>query len=87
MSIAAANLFTRNVYRDFIRPDVDAKTEASVSKIVSLVVKVGALIFVVAGLYTRWFDHWALLAGWAVGIAFGTVSAYNVLNPVTQRAL
>ena len=110
MSIAAANLFTRNVYRDFIRPDVDAKTEASVSKIVSLVVKVGALIFVVAmdqttainlqllggiwilqtfpavvaGLYTRWFDRWALLAGWAVGIAFGTVSAYNVLNPVTH---
>ncbi|WP_416417297.1 monocarboxylate uptake permease MctP [Paenarthrobacter aromaticivorans] len=110
MSIAAANLFTRNVYRDFIRPDVDAKTEASVSKIVSLVVKVGALIFVVAmdqttainlqllggiwilqtfpavvaGLYTRWFDRWALLAGWAVGIVFGTISAYNVLNPVTH---
>ncbi len=110
MSIAAANLFTRNVYRDFIRPDVDAKTEASVSKIVSLVVKVGALIFViamdqttainlqllggiwilqtfpavVAGLYTRWFDRWALLAGWAVGIVFGTVSAYNVVNPVTH---
>lgn len=110
MSIAAANLFTRNVYRDFIRPDVDAKTEASVSKIVSLVVKVGALIFViamdqttainlqllggiwilqtfpavVAGLYTQWFDRWALLAGWAVGIVFGTVSAYNVVNPVTH---
>jgi SSS family solute:Na+ symporter len=110
MSIAAANLFTRNVYRDFIRPDVDAKTEASVSKIVSLVVKVGALIFVVAmdqttainlqllggiwilqtfpavvaGLYTRWFDRWALLVGWAVGIVFGTVSAYNVVNPVTH---
>jgi SSS family solute:Na+ symporter len=110
MSIAAANLFTRNVYRDFIRPDVDAKTEASVSKIVSLVVKVGALIFVVAmdqttainlqllggiwilqtfpavvaGLYTRWFDRWALLVGWAVGIIFGTVSAYNVVNPVTH---
>jgi SSS family solute:Na+ symporter len=110
MSIAAANMFTRNIYRDFIRPDVDPKTEAKVSKIVSLVVKVGALIFViamdqsaainmqllggiwilqtfpavVAGLYTRWFDRWALLAGWAVGIAFGTVSAYYVLNPVTH---
>jgi SSS family solute:Na+ symporter len=110
MSIAAANMFTRNIYRDFLRPDVDPKTEAKVSKIVSLVVKVGALIFViamdqsaainmqllggiwilqtfpavVAGLYTRWFDRWALLAGWAVGIAFGTASAYNVLNPVTH---
>jgi SSS family solute:Na+ symporter len=39
---------------------------------------------VVAGLYTRWFDRWALLAGWAVGIAFGTASAYNVINPVTH---
>ena len=110
MSIAAANMFTRNIYRDFLRPDVDPKTEAKVSKIVSLVVKVGALIFViamdqsaainmqllggiwilqtfpavVAGLYTRWFDRWALLAGWAVGIAFGTASAYNVINPVTH---
>ncbi|MGO4235584.1 monocarboxylate uptake permease MctP [Pseudarthrobacter sp. YAF2] len=110
MSIAAANMFTRNIYRDFIRPDVDARTEAKVSKIVSLVVKVGALVFViamdqsaainmqllggiwilqtfpavVAGLYTRWFDRWALLAGWAVGIVFGTVSAYNVVNPVTK---
>ncbi|HEY3572314.1 MAG TPA: sodium:solute symporter [Arthrobacter sp.] len=110
MSIAAANMFTRNIYRDFLRPEVDPRTEAKVSKIVSLVVKVGALIFViamdqsaainmqllggiwilqtfpavVAGLYTRWFDRWALLAGWAVGIAFGTVSAYNVINPVTH---
>jgi SSS family solute:Na+ symporter len=39
---------------------------------------------VVAGLYTRWFDRWALLVGWAVGIVFGTVSAYNVVNPVTH---
>lgn len=109
MSIAAANLFTRNVYRDFFRPDADPKTEANVSKIVSLVVKVGALVFViamdqsaainmqllggiwilqtfpavVAGLYTRWFDRWALLIGWAAGILFGTVSAYNVVNPAT----
>jgi SSS family solute:Na+ symporter len=35
MSIAAANMFTRNIYRDFLRPDVDPKTEAKVSKIVS----------------------------------------------------
>jgi SSS family solute:Na+ symporter len=24
------------------------------------------------GAYTRWFNDWALLVGWAVGIAFGT---------------
>ena len=24
------------------------------------------------GLYTRWFHRWALLAGWAVGMVYGT---------------
>jgi solute:Na+ symporter, SSS family len=46
MSIAAANLFTRNVYREFIRRDAPPAEEARVSKIVSLVVKFGALLFV-----------------------------------------
>jgi solute:Na+ symporter, SSS family len=46
MSIAAANLFTRNVYREFIRPDAPPAEEARVSKIASLVVKFGALLFV-----------------------------------------
>ena len=32
----------------------------------------------VIGLYTRWFDRWALLAGWAVGMAWGTWLAYGV---------
>jgi SSS family solute:Na+ symporter len=46
MSIAAANLFTRNIYREFLKPDASPKHEAQVSKIVSLVVKFGALLFV-----------------------------------------
>ena len=46
MSIAAANLFTRNVYREFIRRDAPPAEEARVSKIASLVVKFGALLFV-----------------------------------------
>jgi SSS family solute:Na+ symporter len=46
MSIAAANLFTRNVYREFIKPNASPRHEAQVSKIVSLVVKFGALLFV-----------------------------------------
>ncbi|MEX3103217.1 MULTISPECIES: monocarboxylate uptake permease MctP [unclassified Streptomyces] len=46
MSIAAANLFTRNIYKDFIRPDATPEQETKVSKLVSLLVKVGALIFV-----------------------------------------
>ena len=39
---------------------------------------------IVFGLYTRWFHRWALLGGWAVGMVYGTVTAYNVVNPVTK---
>jgi SSS family solute:Na+ symporter len=48
MSIAAANTFTRNIYKEFIRPNADASEEAKVSKLVSLVVKAFALLFVVS---------------------------------------
>ena len=48
MSIAAANLFTRNIYRAYLRPDATPREEARVSKLASLVVKVGALVFVLA---------------------------------------
>lgn len=110
MSIAASNLFTRNIYKDFIRPDATPEQETKVSKLVSLLVKVGALVFVltmdktvainfqllggiwilqtfpalVGGLFTRWFHRWALLAGWAVGMAYGTLAAYGVASP-TQK--
>ncbi|MEO3812632.1 sodium:solute symporter [Sphaerisporangium sp. B11E5] len=43
MSIAAANLFTRNIYREYIKPDATDAQEAAVSKVTSLVVKVGAV--------------------------------------------
>ncbi|OJT94824.1 MAG: sodium:solute symporter [Alphaproteobacteria bacterium 65-7] len=46
MSIACANLFTRNIYKEFINPNCTGAQEASVAKIVSIVVKFGALIFV-----------------------------------------
>ncbi len=46
MSIAAANLFTRNIYKEFLRPACDGKEEAKVAKLVSLVVKFGALAFI-----------------------------------------
>ena len=48
MSIAAANLWTRNIYRAFINPDATPAQEATQSKVVSLVVKLGALVFVLA---------------------------------------
>ena len=46
MSIAAANLFTRNIYVDFVKPDATPHQQAQVSKFVSLLVKFGALWFV-----------------------------------------
>jgi solute:Na+ symporter, SSS family len=98
MSIAAANLYTRNIHREFINPNPTDREEAQIAKWVSLIVKVGALVFillvptqyainmqllggiwiiqtlpaVMLGVYTRWFNPWALLIGWAVGIGTGT---------------
>ncbi len=98
MSIAAANLYTRNIHREFINPNPSNKEEAQIAKWVSLIVKVGALVFilfvptkfaiqlqllggiwiiqtlpaVMLGTYTRWFNSWALLLGWAVGTLTGT---------------
>ncbi|HEY9525014.1 MAG TPA: sodium:solute symporter family protein [Thermopolyspora sp.] len=46
MSIAAANLFTRNIYREYFRKDASHAQEAKVSKITSLVVKVGAVLVI-----------------------------------------
>ncbi len=44
MSIAAANLFTRNIYREYLNKHATDAQEAKVSKITSLVVKVGAVL-------------------------------------------
>src|SRR6202021_130069 len=101
MSIAAANLYTRNIHREFINNNPTDKQESHMAKLVSLIVKVGALVFilfvptqyavqlqllggiwiiqtlppVMLGAYTRWFNSWALLAGWAVGTFAGTAMA------------
>ncbi len=48
MSIACANLFTRNLYKEFLRPACTDAEEARMAKIVSLVVKVGAVVFILA---------------------------------------
>jgi SSS family solute:Na+ symporter len=47
MSIAAANLFTRSIYKEYVNPGCTEKRESSVAKIASLVVKFGALAFIV----------------------------------------
>lgn len=46
MSIATANLFTRNIYREYFRPDATPREEARMAKLASLVVKFGALAFI-----------------------------------------
>ncbi len=46
MSIAAANTFTRNIYKEWLKPDATPAQEARVSKIASLAVKAFALVFV-----------------------------------------
>ena len=105
MSIAAANLWTRNIYKAYLKKDATHAEEAQQSKYASLLVKFGALAFVlgvpttyaidlqllggvwmlqtfpaiVVGLYSRWFHRWALLAGWAVAMVYGTLVAYG--NP------
>ncbi len=46
MSIAAANLWTRNIYKEYIRKDATPKDEAKQAKLASLVVKFGAVAFI-----------------------------------------
>jgi SSS family solute:Na+ symporter len=46
MSIGAANTFTRNVWKPFVDPQVTPKGESAIAKLVSLIVKVGALIVI-----------------------------------------
>ncbi len=46
MSIGAANLFTRNFWKAYVNPDISPAGEAAVAKAVSMVVKLGALAFV-----------------------------------------
>jgi SSS family solute:Na+ symporter len=97
MSIASANLFTRNIYRPYLRPNYSTREESTVARVASLVVKLGALLFiffvptafiinfqllggiiiiqtlpaVFLRLFTKWLHRWALLCGWALGIASG----------------
>jgi SSS family solute:Na+ symporter len=114
MSIGAANLFTRNVWKSYIDPGISHAGEAGVAKIASLVVKIGALAFtlflptqyaldlqllgglwilqtlpaLVFGLFTRWFRAEGLLLGWAVGILWGSWTAWsNGLKPLASISL
>jgi SSS family solute:Na+ symporter len=46
MSIGAASTFTRNVWKPFVQPQISPREEAILAKFMSLVVKLGALAFI-----------------------------------------
>ncbi|WP_181773893.1 monocarboxylate uptake permease MctP [Amycolatopsis pittospori] len=46
MSIAAANLWTRNIYKEYIKKDATPGQEAKQAKLASLIVKFGAVAFI-----------------------------------------
>ncbi len=113
MSIAAANLFTRNIYKEYIRPRCSMREESEVAKIASFLLKFGALLFIVfvptgniinfqllggvwmlqvlipifLGLYTNWFNRWAMLIGWAAGMITGTLMAFSQFIAGTPKAV
>ena len=62
MSIAAANLFTRNIYLEYLRPGCSDREQSQVAKITSLFVKAGALAFIVF-LPTKYAIDLQLLGG------------------------
>ncbi|HEY0344934.1 MAG TPA: sodium:solute symporter family protein [Solirubrobacteraceae bacterium] len=62
MSIAAANLFTRSIYKGYLRSGASHGDEARIAKIVSLLVKVGALVIILT-LPTKYAIELQLLGG------------------------
>ncbi len=62
MSIAAANLYARSVHMEFIQPNCSSALQTKVARIASLVVKTGALLFVLF-LPTQFAIYLQLLAG------------------------
>ncbi|MFI5273703.1 MAG: monocarboxylate uptake permease MctP [Ktedonobacterales bacterium] len=62
MSIASANLFTRNILREYFMKNMTDRQEASAAKLVSLIVKLGALFFVI-GLPLQDAINFQLLGG------------------------
>lgn len=97
MAIASANIFTRDIWTQFVHGP-GHHTEMLAAKLFSLVMVVGAVVFVLAmpvtyavelqllggmwiiqtfpavvfSVFTRFFNGWALLIGWATGITSAT---------------
>ena len=62
MSIAAANLYTRNIHREFFNRNMNHVQETNVAKLVSLIVKIGAVAFIL-GLPLTYAIQLQLLGG------------------------
>ena len=62
MAIACGNLFTRNIFKEFIAPDCSPHTEARTAKLVAFLAKLGALFFVLE-LQTTYAIQLQLLGG------------------------
>jgi len=72
MSIAAANLFTRNLWGEFVRRPMLPHEESAMAKLVSLIVKFGALVFVLK-LPATYAIEMQLLGGIWIGQIFPAV--------------
>ncbi len=62
MSIAAANLYTRNIHREYVNRNMTPQQETTVAKNVSLIVKIGAVAFIL-GLPLTYAIQLQLLGG------------------------
>ncbi|MGH3212521.1 MAG: monocarboxylate uptake permease MctP [Trebonia sp.] len=69
MAIAAANLFTKNVFVEFFKPDASPKLQTRMSQWVSLVVKLGALLFAIELPHTFSIDLQLLGGVWILQLA------------------
>ncbi len=97
MAIASANIFTRDIYRQF-GGDPTPSAETRIAKLFAILMIIGAVVFILTipntdavqfqllggmwiiqtfpaiafSVFTRFFNGWALLIGWAVGIVTAT---------------
>jgi solute:Na+ symporter, SSS family len=86
MSIGAANVFTRSIYREFIRPGASPGQEARVSRTASLLVKLGA-IAVVLLLNPQFAVNLQLMGGVIILQLFPAVGLGLFTNWFHRRAL
>jgi SSS family solute:Na+ symporter len=111
MSIGAASLISRNVWRAYVNPAATAQEETTIARRASLLMKIGALLFVIflpvkyavylqllgglwilqtlpaviLGIFIPSLSIPSLIAGWLVGIVWGTWIVFaDGLVPVHQ---